>query len=332
MEERNLSIDIIRAIGLILIILAHSTPPLFISQFRCFDVPMMLFISGLTFAHKQVANYWNFISKRTKRLVFPVWIFLTLYFLFLTTCSLFSIIKPLSIGMVIDSYLMIGGIGYTWIILVFLLIMLCTPLLLRLARCIRNDYLFILVVVLFIAFQEVVYKMGSEICETVIYKSIIANLVYGMFFIYGLRLAETESKRERRILITFATLAMIVGVAVFICSNGFPIKISPEYKYPPRLYFLIWGLFMSVVCWVASPWLTKVFSNQLTLFIGRNTIWIYLWHIPLVGACSLLSDNWIIKFLILSIVSISICVIQTRVIDMLEQRYPNILILKYFKG
>lgn len=47
--QRDLHIDFLRFIGISLIILAHVEAPSGITQFRCFDVPLMVFVSGLSF-------------------------------------------------------------------------------------------------------------------------------------------------------------------------------------------------------------------------------------------------------------------------------------------
>lgn len=53
MKERDLSIDLMRAIGLLCVILAHVNPPATLMQIRCFDVPLMLFVSGLVFSGRK---------------------------------------------------------------------------------------------------------------------------------------------------------------------------------------------------------------------------------------------------------------------------------------
>lgn len=47
--QRNMTIDVMRVMGLLLIILAHVNPPGILFQFRTFDVPMMIFVSGVSF-------------------------------------------------------------------------------------------------------------------------------------------------------------------------------------------------------------------------------------------------------------------------------------------
>lgn len=45
MMQRNNCIDLLRFWGLSLIILAHVNPPGILFHIRCFDVPLMLFVS-----------------------------------------------------------------------------------------------------------------------------------------------------------------------------------------------------------------------------------------------------------------------------------------------
>ena len=84
LQQRDPSIDLLRFIGLTMIILAHiglsrSTSLLF--QLRSFDVPLMVFTSGLAFSGKNVGSYLPFIGKRTLRLIVPVYIFVAAYIL-----------------------------------------------------------------------------------------------------------------------------------------------------------------------------------------------------------------------------------------------------------
>lgn len=88
---RDNSIDILRFIGLMLLVLAHVGPPNWLMQLRSFDVPLMVFVSGLTAARKEYTSYKGFILKRFKRLVLPVWIFLSIYLSIYTSIgSIFS--------------------------------------------------------------------------------------------------------------------------------------------------------------------------------------------------------------------------------------------------
>lgn len=47
--ERSFRLDLMRLLGLLLIIFAHIGPPNALFQIRTFDVPMMIFVSGVAY-------------------------------------------------------------------------------------------------------------------------------------------------------------------------------------------------------------------------------------------------------------------------------------------
>lgn len=72
---RDNSIDFLRGIGILLIILAHCSPPIFLFNLRVFDVPLMLFVSGLAFSNRKYHSIPKFLYHRAKRLLIPLYIF-----------------------------------------------------------------------------------------------------------------------------------------------------------------------------------------------------------------------------------------------------------------
>ena len=145
LQKRDPSIDLLRFIGLTMIILAHiglsrSTSLLF--QLRSFDVPLMVFTSGLAFSGRNTGAYLSFIGKRTLRLIVPVYIFVAAYILLNPVFSDWGIVKEYSSKEIWGTFMLRlnPSIGYVWIIRVFLIVMLVTPLLLKLDKAIRNDW------------------------------------------------------------------------------------------------------------------------------------------------------------------------------------------------
>lgn len=115
---RDERIDLLRAFGLLMIILAHVEPPNYLFQLRNFDVPLMVIVAGLSFQRSfKAESYWSYLWGRIKRLVLPVWIFLSFYF-FLEFLVGFPGTLPEG-KVVLSSYLLLNGIGYVWIIRVF---------------------------------------------------------------------------------------------------------------------------------------------------------------------------------------------------------------------
>ena len=90
---RNDSIDILRFVAILGIIVIHCDPQsFFVRQLRNFDVPLMVFLSGVGFGlsfKRNKISYGQYVWKRFKRMVLPTWIFL----LFLTIVT-FVTTKP----------------------------------------------------------------------------------------------------------------------------------------------------------------------------------------------------------------------------------------------
>ena len=125
--QRDERIDLLRFIGLAMVVLAHVYPPFIVAQLRNFDVPLMVLVSALSFsASVKQESYGQYVWARVKRLVFPVWLFLALYFAmqwaFAFPVALPSAREPLLVPLVC-----IDGIGYVWVIRIFLLVALIGP-------------------------------------------------------------------------------------------------------------------------------------------------------------------------------------------------------------
>lgn len=137
---RDKYLDFLRFVGIMMIILAHTGSSNLIHQIRCFDVPLMLFVSGLAYGGKVIENYKKFIIKRTKRLIIPCYLFLVVYFtiaLLLDNLDLIS--SDISFSSVIGTFLFLDApsIGYFWIIRVQLLVMLVIPMICFLSRSLK---------------------------------------------------------------------------------------------------------------------------------------------------------------------------------------------------
>ena len=91
---RDEKIDFLRFLCLAMIILAHMYPPGIIFQIRNFDVPLMVLVASLSFrASFRAQAYMSYLWSRAKRLILPVWIFLSIYFLFIRARAVITVIK-----------------------------------------------------------------------------------------------------------------------------------------------------------------------------------------------------------------------------------------------
>lgn len=320
-KKREHSIDILRAIGLFLIFLSHAQPESnIIMQLRCFDVPLMVFISGLVSSGKIINDYKQFILKRATRLVAPVWIFLSFYFL---VVGIFQELKwipeYLTCHKIIESYLLLNGIGYVWIIRVFLLIMFITPFLCKIAKIKNIVYIFFIIIFCLLctdAFTLFASRIDFPSIKFIINNYLIYILGYSTLFILGVRLRFNQIKEVKKIIL-FVLFLFIIAFSFYFYTHGNHYTITPDYKYPPRTYYLVYGIFISVILWISKKHWIHIFDCKLFRFIGENTIWIYLWHIPF-ALLSTRCDNFFFRYIILSCFPIAIFYIQYTFIKKLS--------------
>ncbi|MEG2847765.1 MAG: hypothetical protein RR904_03200 [Bacilli bacterium] len=135
-KNREFEIDCIRVIGLFCIILAHiPRVPLPIMAFRRFDVPLMVTLSGYLFSKTTLSkkdkniDILKYFYSRVSRLVYPTWIFLTIFFLGTFVFSNYFSLKFIPFSTIARSYLLIDGIGYVWIIRIYLIVGVLGPFL-----------------------------------------------------------------------------------------------------------------------------------------------------------------------------------------------------------
>lgn len=339
LQQRDPSIDLLRFIGLTMIILAHiglsrSTSLLF--QLRSFDVPLMVFTSGLAFSGKNVGSYLPFIGKRTLRLIVPVYIFVAAYILLNPILSGWGLVESYSAEKIAGTFMLRlnPSIGYVWIIRVFLIVMLVTPLLIRLDKALKNDWVCLGAIAAVLAAQHLLVgwlkpmKPGWFIQDWVLY---ICG--YSAVFMWGLRARKASPAASCVALLMLAAVLCFCGYGMYE-EHGTLMKLQAT-KYPPQLYFLAWGMFISGILWFTRKWWTKVMDNRLFTFIGQNTIWIYLWHIPFVnivvkGPFDAWHPLW--KYIFVYVAALCIYALQYRIVEMVRKRWPNNVITKYFVG
>ena len=354
MAKRDTSIDLMRFIGFSLIVLAHiglsrASGESTIFQLRSFDVPLMVFTSGLAFSGKNTGPYWSFIWKRALRLVVPVYIFVTAYILLNPLLSSCGFVETYTRERIAGTYALRlnPSIGYVWIIRVFLIVMLVTPLLMKLEKAIRRAGVYYLIVAVMLAVQTILVmwlKPLSKSLADIPGLGIFVNdwllyvFGYSAVFMMGLRFRKAKVLERCMVFLIFA--AGIAAMAFWMnAEHGTWLRFQ-QYKYPPQPYFLLWGVVVSSFLWLSSRIWTRVLDNSLFAFIGRNTIWIYLWHIPFVnlvmseGNGTAVFADWspVWKYVFVYACALGVYGLQYYLITRIERRWPNNLITKYFKG
>lgn len=310
---RDIRIDFLRALGLAMILLAHVGPPAIVMQLRNFDVPLMVLISGMSFglSYQQEA-YSSYMWKRVKRLVFPVWIFLTIYFALIALLGL--PFENLSIKRVLGSYLLIEGIGYVWIIKVFLLVALVSPLIYRLHKNTPGNHIYFGgIALIFIGYEifriltrDFFASGPGELIEPISHYMI----PYALVFAIGLRLPSL--KIEEAVWGMNLCLAVFIVLAFLLAMETGNLVPTQAHKYPPTLYYFSYALTIAFAAWLSSGRLCRLIersdaAKSVMLFAAHNSIWIYLWHIPFIKA---IHGPYPIKYLLVLAIAFFITFIQ----------------------
>lgn len=330
--NRDISIDLLRFVGLSCIIFAHINAPFVLNQLRCFDVPLMLFVSGLTCSGRSIPDYFGYMLKRTKRLLIPTWSFLLVWFVAVSCIDFVSDKPMLSLSYILQSFVLTGGLSYMWIIRVFLLIMVLTPFLLKIEKKMKSDAIFVIsLVLIWGGILEILTWLNFSYISSILVQKIIKNFVltafaYSMFFILGIRMRYLSKSKKIRIVIFFS-FVWCLALCYYIYSKGLPLELAPKFKYPPHSYYVLYGLVACSCLWLAKDILVRALKHKLFQFIGRNTIWIYFYHIVVLSAP--MPENLILRYLFVFSGALLLFSIQYRVYLKVKQKFE---FAKYLVG
>ena len=330
LASRDSTIDILRTIGLLGIILAHVSPPLLIKSVRSFDVPLMVIVSGFAYSSSSSStlNFFNYYKKRLLRLIIPVWSFLIIFFLFFYTVDLLTGNDSVTISKILRSFMLLnkGGIGYVWIIRVFVTVAILAPLLKKIElKTEKNRWYYLFIAVVFYCYSylaEISYSSYNYATSNIIsitYNEYIMYAVpYSLFFLLGIIVKKITNKYT---LCTISTILFFILMVSLSFSNLTFYEVN-SFKYPPRYIWLIYGITVSLSLYVVISLLhfPDKFMSMI-IFVSSSSMWIYLWHIFILQMWGYgirfipnIINSYIIKFLIVTLISIFIVYIQKKFI------------------
>ncbi len=324
-------LDFLKVIGLAGLFIAHAEPPGWMLMLRSFDVPLLVMISAIlarrSYARlraggKSAAAY---CLGRFRRLVIPTWIFLAFYFLLYRAMGG----QFQSLRYYVDSFLLTRyGVAYVWIILVYLFCALLIPLLDRLPLTLRGA----LTAAAAYAVYEAAWTFGIGKEIPLIESTFYYIIPYGAVTWLGYRWPEMKGGTRRCLagaaLLVFAALAGWLWI-----RSGAPQQVQTA-KYPPRLYYLSYGIGCSaVLLMLCGSRPLRLYSAGIIRFISSHSLWIYLWQILMLGIYdrSGLPSAWYLKFLTVSAGAVLVTWGVNAVLDAAERK-KKIAFFKYLRG
>ena len=329
-------IDFLKVIGLTGIIIAHIDSPSWAKMLRNFDVPLMVILSSIL-ASKSFAKYSkakasiaNYYISRIKRLIIPTWIFLFFYFLFKFIISG----QRASIRYYVDSFCLTRyGIGYVWIILIYLYSALLIPAFAKLMLSRKGSIIVISSYILYeIAYYYKLGLNGSGCIRSLLDTTFYYIIPYGVLTYLGYNYYQL--KNGTKLIITSISFVVFFCLAVYYRFTLGAFQSVQIAKYPPRLYYLSYGIGCSFALLMLCEKINlKLYDNKAFRFISSHSMWIYLWHIFILDIYGKLKlpETWFIKLILVYLLSISLVLIVNLVLDY-EEKNRHFSFIKYLRG
>lgn len=318
--QRDYYIDFLRALGLLLLVVAHTWAPEWLANIRTFDVPLMVFISSI--CYKPLGGYLAYCKRRFKRIYIPVFVFLSIFFIS-EVIAYFFFGKPriLPYTTILGSFMLLNSpsIGYVWIMRIFLMMAFLVPVWeMILRQCGFKPTIIIVVVLLFL--QQIlvtgVNSVDNKIIRFILDETLLYANGYSVIAIIGLKVRQF-SQRELTVLIGL----LLVLTLLFVGYKHW-IFDPQAYKYPPRSLYILYGLLVSCILWAARSVIHSFPKIRFVTYLSENSMWIYLWHIIpvyMISPWATVPNMWFGRYCVVLVVALSLNYTYQQVI----RKFPH---------
>jgi len=243
--------------------------------------------SGLTYAlifKTKELNVKQFYFKRLKRLLAPVWLFLTFFFLstYIVT-TIFSIPYPFNAGRIFSAYLFMDGIGFVWIFKVYLILALITPLAIYLNRkIVKNKTYFFFLITFYIIYETAKLILLPHLNDSLVWlfnSTVFILWPYSILYLYSFRISILN--RNHTLFISLASFLFFLLLAFAKSLESGEFVPTQKFKYPPSFYYLAYAFFaINLLYWITMQInFSREALRKKIIWLSENSLWIYLWHI-----------------------------------------------------
>ena len=296
---RDMRLDFMRALGTLTIIVPHVLSPNILVQIRAFDVVMLVFVSGMSYAYqamnRQSFGYYQYVKKRCKPLLIPTMVLICILY-----CSVNMVSIVLSKGVyyniqdLVKSLLLFeDGIGYVWIIKVYLGLALIAPFAWKYIKKIDSNVLLLalcsFVYIIYFIAQVTIQNINVPIISVFFEEYVFYVVAYAIPFLIGMYICKNGRERKSSNIIWILLFA-VIQIIVVLQGEGFT---PNDNKYPPQLYYLSYGIACSIIIYRIAP--TKVASG--IRWLSKNSLVFYLVHVFWIIWISLVANSLNIQFI-----------------------------------
>lgn len=336
--SRNLNLDLLRILGVFIIMIAHASPPEWIFQLRNFGTPLLIVASALTYSaiySKKSPEIRPFYKKRLVRLILPAWVFISFFFCFFTFLSIaFDLEYLFSVKEIIKTYLFYDGIGFVWIFKVYIILALITPLTVAAMKLPVSNQVYFSVLCFLYFLYEIMLAFSSPLLPD-FFLNLFSNTIfivipYAILYAYGMRLSKLSDMHIILISVSFFIVFFILCIYKF--NEAGSLVPTQGYKYPPTIYYLSYAIgclnLLYLFCKNISDFSYTV--RKAILWLSSNSLWVYLWHIMIFYLWEISGiefDNeyisFILKAAVMLILGSLLTIIQLYLIENLTSSTSN---------
>lgn len=308
--SRFAQIDILRGIAIIAMILIHvnyfyiSDKIAFILwNYSQFAVPVFIFCSSYLFFVKKREDFgFNYFKKRILRLMIPYWVFLVAFIplVFLNETG------KVSFSYVLNSIFAIGGVDISWLVLLFLFFSILFPVISYLLS--KQKLLFGL-----FCFAVFLFSLITMFVQFQVNYRFIMWIPWSVIVLFSILFLKFQNKK-RFYPIVLAISFILFALLLFVQQNQNHSLSLVNNKYPPNLYFLMFGIFfIALLFWLARLNMFKCLKKGL-LFLSVNSYSIYFIHYAVLYLARIYLKNfsWASLFLVVFVFTILVQVSINR--------------------
>lgn len=288
----------------------------------------MVFLSGMLAVgsvRRASGSYLKYVRKRFSRLVIPTWIFLAFYF----AGNIILCGKSFQLGVIVKSFLLLQtGIGYVWVILVYLICAMEVPFLNKLNFS-RKSYVFYLIAI-YIGY-ELMQCFEITRNSKFLFYTLYYAIPYGLALLFGMKWKDFEVRVKYFLGGASGIIYLCIATWYYISLGEY--QLTSIAKYPPTAYYLSYA-FATIVLLVSlfEKNKNRLPDSKFVEFIGKSTLWIYLWHIVFIDIYNSLDIYWSIKYLLIMLSTCVVVYMQNKLCDMAEKRGINRKIIDILRG
>lgn len=329
-KSRDATIDSLRAISILLMIVLHINPYFPKLAFTGWTwswgqwvVPAFILCSlAVDTSQIQTAkDYMLYLWKRAKRLLIPYYVWLLAYLGLLA----FLGHKQISFKILLTNVSFTGGIDFNWLVLLFIYITLALPFLRKVVE--KSESASLVILLLSMTTSSVFLSNRSHWNSTYRWWMIIPW--YGITLGILLFLKWWRQKSWRKIA-TFFTTNLGIFTYWYLYFQSHKITTHTYYhKYPPDIYFVsfsIWTVILSyVIIFFASKRLEQTgWVLRFLTYVSTRSYTIFFVHILVLYVLDVGFPGRPFNYLVFSTITFCVTLIITQLLD-----YVSVITKKY---